>query len=214
MPVVCKKARRLGLYRGQWAPNKVSWSFKEWTPELAYVAGVYIGDGNVYLKNGSANYFRHSSIDRDFVENTYHALRTATGLTGSIRPIKQNSQFCLTVCNKDFATWLVSMCGPARKKIAPDLDDLNFWVMQGLWDSDGTASKYSMGVRSSANYEATARWVTRSLELGGRNTGYHKGYMNLNTLYWPIQEWTRLGMGTFVSRKTKNGIQLLNWEDT
>ena len=160
MKSVSKKASRMGLVDGYERVSisnrsrRNAWEFSDWSLELAYVCGVYLGDGNAYLLENSG-YFALGSIDRDFCVEVNKCLHKITGYTGSIayrepRYPNRNGMYTLRLCNRDFTYWLTSKYGSAGNKAVQltGKTELDLEILSGLWDSDGTSCKYTMNIRT------------------------------------------------------------------
>ena len=214
LKTVSKKARRMGLYRGQVAANqkrKHSWQFKEWSYDLGYIVGVYLGDGNVWQVENSTSYFRLSVIDKDFCEATQDKIYKEIGVLGSIRP-RKNNQYCLTICNVDFCSWLVKNFGPAKHKrirLLPILE-ANKGMIEGLIDSEGSISKSSISLRMDGNL-AIVQEICNQLHIqpGRGHKGVRQELWQSPTFQGysiSIKEYTKAGLGTYIKRKAINGL--------
>jgi hypothetical protein len=220
MKVISRKARRLGLFRGaskSSSERKNHWTFDEWDYHLGYLVGVYLGDGNVWNK---AN-FRLFTIDEDFARTTASKVKRLTGYEASVKYYDSRAQWVMSFCNVDFARWMVGSFGPANGKIIKVLPSIeaNKGMLEGLFDSEGTAQQYSLSIRMYGDLTPIDTICTAlSIKHGGRfkgisqqrwcnrKRGEETEYLSGYTI--SISEWNRAGLGTYISRKSKNGIRL------
>jgi hypothetical protein len=219
---VSLKARKMGLYRGVEAGNvsrKRSWRFNEWSYDLGYIVGVYLGDGNLHIKPEGGGYFRLNVVDRDFCEATQSKLYALVGVLGSIKPIAStrptwSDKWVYTLCNKDFVTWLRdSFGGPGDKCLAvlPD-PEANKGMLEGLVDSEGTVGRYSIEIRMKGNLSVLASICDQlGIQRGQRHTGVRDenwyGDSAFKGFAISIAEFTRVGLGTHILRKAINGMR-------
>lgn len=210
---VYAKAKSLGLSRGISAGNRSrrnKWRFTGWSYDLGYIAGVYLGDGNIY-QGGESNYFRLTSIDQDFCEATKHKIMMITGYQANIKYDTKRQQFRLVFCNKDFVDWLRKTFGGPRDKSIVVLPNkqANMGLIEGLFDSEGTVTKYSFCLRMQGNITPLLYIIFSELgvEPGpNNNSGQTLKYNNLSSLTISNKEYTRVGLRTYIKRKSKNGI--------
>lgn len=214
MSSVSKKARSLGLKRSVAVSNmsrKNSWEFKEWSYDLGYVVGAYLGDGNIWTKDKQVSYFRLNVIDKDFCEAVRLKLKRITGYESSIKWYDSKKIWCLTFSNKDFVSWLRDNFGGAKEKrivLLPNKES-NKGMIEGLFDSEGTVTKYCFCCRMSGNLRPLQYILYQQLEIkkGPLNRGGHQlKYNNLFNLTVSNKEYTKVGLGTYIKRKAKNGI--------
>lgn len=227
MKQVSKKAMKMGLWRGAKAARQLTrnkWQFENWSYELGYILGVYLGDGNVWITK-SGGYFRLNVIDEDFALATKHALEKVSGYSATIhkypaRTERNQEQFCVRLCNMDFIEWLVGCCGKAKQKRIPVLTDLDAikGLLEGFSDSEGTMTDTSIMIRAYMDLEplSTMMWqldINRLYKWGVRdgrvkvnqshlyseNLGEHMRGISVST-----REWSRAGLGTYIARKAKN----------
>jgi len=205
--------RQLGLFRGVLASNKSrknDWKFKEWSYDLGYIIGVYLGDGHIQKTSKGNWYFRLTVIDKDFCEITAARIKEITGYDSSIRQFKsREGMYVMTFSNNDFCLRIKENFGGAKEKrlyMLPDME-ANKGMMEGLFDSDGTSQGYTVMIRLFQNLQPLQNIITRlGIKQGGKSKGAHKGYEGIGSLSFPIKEYTRVGLGTYVKRKAKNGI--------
>lgn len=219
MKYISKKAMQLGLYRGVANSNTArrnKWSFNNhWSYNLGYICGVYLGDGNV---NTNTDYFRLSVIDKDFAKATQFKLQNIVPFKSNIKLNKNKKQWRLDLCNTDFANWLVKEFGSANNKIIKLLPTLeaNMGMLEGLMDSEGTHNQtYTLCLRMCADLILLE---TICNQLGIQRGPQHKGVrlqkwqhkskqgMDMYAYSISIKEWTRVGLGTYIKRKAKNGV--------
>ena len=188
----------------------------EWSYDLGFIAGVYLGDGNISFGGRPGGSFNLSSIDKDFVEATRQKIKKVTNYSCNLRWNKIKKQWMLSFCNRDFVEWLAINFGIAGKKkikVLPTIE-ANKGLLEGIMDSEGTSNRYSMKIRM---YSNLASIVSICNLLGIRRGPQHKGISNEN---WfsdkssknmegysiSIKEWTKVGLGTYIKRKAKHGI--------
>ena len=131
------------------------------TKELAYLIGVYLGDGSVYIyqrKDGKGkNYwFRLSCIDYDFIEETKRCLeKTLPNRKFSVYKLKltgrfknERQQYQLVSRDKNIAEFLQSVT-LNKKQVPPFLYDSSQEIQKsfisGLLDSEGWVQVSSSG---------------------------------------------------------------------
>ena len=218
MTSVVSRASKLGLRRGVAASNhdrRNIWKFTEWSYDLGYIVGVYLGDGNIHI-NQHCGYFRLGVIDKDFCEATISKLKKITGYNSSLKqyppkPPGKYPQWLLTFSNRDFVRWLEkNFGGPKKKRISvlPTLE-ANKGMVEGLFDSEGTVLQYSSTIRMQ-DPMSPLKWILfeqLGIVRGFHNKGGHKlKYHNLYSLSVSNKEYTRVGLGTYIKRKAKHGI--------
>jgi len=211
---VSKKAIKLGLSRGIAQGNssrKNTWKFTNWSYDLGYIVGVYLGDGNIYTTKRNSSYFRLSVIDKDFCEAVQTKLKKLTGYSSSLKFNKERKQWTLTFCNRDFVEWIRINFGGAnnkRQKVLP-LKEANKGMIEGIFDSEGTVIRYSFIIRMQDNM-ASLQWILFK-QLGvtrgpSNKSGRKLNYSNLYSVTVSNREYTRVGLGTYIKHKAKNGI--------
>jgi len=142
--------------------------------DMAYLVGVYIGDGHVSRGRGSSYMFELSSVDRDFLEHVLGIVgKYVAGCNPSIR-LQRGGGSCsmygeeyavkdlwrLRVCNTDFAKWLVRVtdrksripkfCKASTSRIIAFLEgvvDCEGWVSKVKDERYRAGYKYEMGVQ-------------------------------------------------------------------
>lgn len=114
---------------------------------LAYLIGVYLGDGWMgYVKSNTGWFFRLNTIDADFAEAARAAIEELTGNKGHVccHPVKKSSKpnYSLGIGAKNIA-WIKSICHQKTK--IPDIiykmgrkEHLEF--IAGIMDSEGYVS--------------------------------------------------------------------------
>jgi len=159
--------------------NRNGWVFDKLTPELAYLIGVYLGDGCI----DSTNRFRLKVIDKDFVEYTAKCI---LDVCGDILPVMETDEnytykgktklvhnYYLQYSKNDFVNWLRSL---SDKETVPSiiprtatLETKKF--LEGLMDSEGWISmsrqiKFEKGThRWGIGIAATSGWIRESKDL-------------------------------------------------
>lgn len=219
MKTISKKARRMGLYRGQAKANKDranSWQFTEWSYDLGYIIGVYLGDGNIYQVPNQTSYFRLSVVDKDFCEATNYKIKKVTGFEGNINFESSKQQWVLNFCNKDFCNWLIDNFGPAKYKQIKMLPTLeaNKGMIEGLFDSEGTIDKTIFNLRISGDLSFLPI-VCQQLNIihGPLHKGIRKEKWQSDNFFGysiSIKEYTKAGLGTYIKRKAINGLVYKN----
>lgn len=118
-------------------------------PDMAYIVGVYIGDGCVPKKRSDR--FTLEVTDKDFCEYTKRKLeRVAEGVSEVKYYVRKYShkdeyydEYRVYCCNTDFASWLVFITDSKAK--IPEFcknDWLNTMAfLEGIMDSEGTMCK-------------------------------------------------------------------------
>jgi hypothetical protein len=222
---ITHKAYRLGLIRGVDKSNherRNAWGFDgSWTYDLGYVIGTYLGDGNIYIPedtHAGGGYIRLSCIDKEFCEAFGSKITAITGLSGVIDKEKEaegnrQEQWRYRLCNKDIAQWFVDeFGGPKEKRIRllPNIE-ANKGMIEGLFDSEGTIAGYQFTIRMAGNLEPVKEIFNM---LGVKHNKRHKGVREekwsptegMAGYSISIKEYIRLGFGTYIKRKAKNGI--------
>lgn len=212
---VSKKARRMGLYRGIAAGNiarKNIWSFQEWSYDLGYLVGVYLGDGNIWQKNHVTSYYRLSVIDKDFCEAVQKKILKVTNYKSYISFQTSRQQWVLNFSNKDFCDWMITNFGPAKAKRISSLPTLeaNKGMTEGLFDSEGTVDRYIFQIRMHGDLSYLPLFCK---QLGIQHGPLHKGIRDES---WQDEqfhgysisnkEYAKVGLGTYIKRKAINGI--------
>lgn len=211
---IWRKAKTFGLRRDTLISNKErrnKWKFKEWSYDLGYIVGVYLGDGNIYTTKRSSRYFRLSVIDKDFCIAIQQKIESITGYKSTLKFYPKRSQWCLTFSNADFVRWLEKNFGPAKHKkikILPS-KDANKGMIEGIFDSEGTVIDYSIVTRMQGNINPLL-WIAFS-QLGIQKPKQNKSgkklkYKNLSSITISIKEYSRVGLGTYIKRKAKHGL--------
>lgn len=215
MKSISKKAISLGLKRGIAAGNisrKNNWVFTEWSYDLGYIVGTYLGDGNIWTQENQVSYFRLTVIDKDFCEAIQSKIKTITGHSSSLKWIESRDIWCLTFANKDFVDWLRNNFGGAKEKRIQLLPckEANKGMIEGLFDSEGTVSKYTFCCRMSGNLKPIQYIIYKELgiEKGPLNKGGHMlSHNDLFSISISNKEYTKAELGTYIKRKAKNGIR-------
>lgn len=102
---------KLGLKKRNF---KRKWYFKGMSPELAYLIGVYFGDGCCSKNGKDAWHFRFKVTDLKFIENVREKINSIFGYKPEIheRPPSEwgkKKRYIIYVCSTDFAKWLVKV---------------------------------------------------------------------------------------------------------
>ena len=134
--------------------NRSNWKFSSLTPELAYIVGVYLGDGFISTRcsitPGTAMRFGLRSIDKDFVEFTRDCILKTFGDDVPIRisiekytyknRTKDVKMYVLDYSKNSLCNWLLSLT--SDKQIVPEViprrkcAETRFFL-EGLLDSEG-----------------------------------------------------------------------------
>jgi hypothetical protein len=214
MKSISAKAIQIGLSRGIAAGNhnrRNKWKFDDWSYDLGYIVGVYLGDGNIYTTSRNSSYFRLSVIDKDFCEATALKIEKITGYKTTLHFNEAKSQWTLTFSNRDFVEWLRENFGGPKHKRIPILPDssANKGMIEGLFDSEGTVNRYCFLIRMQ-DHMKSLEWILFTqlgIKKGPLNKGRYKlNYHSLYNITVSSHEYTRVGLGTYVRRKAKNGI--------
>lgn len=115
--------------------------------ELAYIFGVYLGDGCVCFSKHHNFYFSLNAIDQDFVEHTAKAIELITGKKFAVfedrwhRNSGRKPLYKVVAYGKEFASWLRDKC-EGKKKIPGWIKRADPEVQRsfvaGIMDSEGS----------------------------------------------------------------------------
>jgi hypothetical protein len=147
---------------------------------LAYITGVYLGDGGVFYNKANRSYlFILNTIDKDFAEYTARHLKNLLGKEARIyeRPEKPPRKpfYRVEVHSKDLYFFLLEEC--QRKLAFPNYvyhlsKENRKLVLRGLFDSDGWFSKAKgkyvvcqLGIAKSNPYIADVPALLRSVNV-------------------------------------------------
>ena len=137
---VASKIFELGL-RKPWRLN--TWEYKEMNKELAYVLGVYFGDGSIRFDTRTRTYhFRLEVKDLDFALATKKALEKL-GLRTSLRKTRRGL-YLVICCSKSFTQWLRGIKVEELPKLIQNKEDKISFI-RGFFDSDGSLEKNGKG---------------------------------------------------------------------
>lgn len=143
------------------------------TKPLAYLVGVYLGDGWIgYVNSLKAWTFRLNTIDRDFAEETQKAIKELTGNDGHIctYPVRKSSKpnHSLTVCVKSLS-WLPATTDDKQR--FPDFvwkfnREEKLELIAGLLDSEGYVAKsVTHPGHITIGLKATNRWMVELYQM-------------------------------------------------
>jgi hypothetical protein len=117
------------------------------TPDLAYILGVYLGDGSIYCnhKRNDTLIFSLEAIDRDFVEETKRILELLLQRSFTIKESNRNKTplYKLRFGNNSFCKWLQNetRCKNELPKCIPlENTPVTKRFLEGLLDSEGYVS--------------------------------------------------------------------------
>jgi len=125
------------------------------TNRLAYLIGVYLGDGSItFSKNNSNNYFSLNAIDEDFIKHTvvcleeYFGKKPSSFLDKSGGGWKKRGTKPLwktVVYGKEKCKWLVEIT--EDKRVIPEIifkapKHIQKWFIAGVMDSEGYVGKH------------------------------------------------------------------------
>ena len=138
----------------------------EKTRALAYIVGVYLGDGCIRMALRNHYSFRLNTIDRDFAESTASALDTLTGNRPNILtyPVKKSSKpnhsITATISILDWG-WIKESCN--NKTLIPDYiwdmpREAKLAFVAGIMDSEGYCAKGQRG-RLTVGLKACDKWI-------------------------------------------------------
>ena len=124
------EAHRLNLRRERLSINEDF--FKQWTPEMAYIFGLWIADGYMFEKN---NLFSLSSKDYNLLEIV------KSNLESGHKICENHESFQLQICNKTIYNDLIKVGGHPAKSLTiqfPEVPDeyLSHFI-RGYFDGDG-----------------------------------------------------------------------------
>lgn len=132
-----KRYKNLGLLskRKKYKIPKISQS-----SGLAYILGVYLGDGNDW------NGFNLSAIDFDFVKKTRDYLQVLFKINFRIRKTQHNTQFRVRFFSRQFRDYLIKKTD--KKKIIPkgifrSSKKIKYAFFAGFFDSEGCVRYHS-----------------------------------------------------------------------
>lgn len=118
------------------------------TRQLAYVTGVYLGDGCVcYSPKYGKPYFCLNAVDRDFVEHTAECLAFTTGKRWTVfedtwqRKAGKSPMYKVVAYGKEFAGWLRDQCHGKQKLpgwIKSGCPEHQRSLIAGVMDSQGS----------------------------------------------------------------------------
>ena len=144
--------------------------FEDWTPEKAWFLGVFVGDGNLYAKNGT---YRISAAG---CESTM--TRWASLLSEDVRPMefkRAPGTYQAYVDSKKLVRWFgekLGITGPKHDSIPwpkgmPDGCIPHF--LRGVWDSDGSLSFEASGQPAAGLAMNADGFVRRVLDVLVKN---------------------------------------------
>jgi len=155
MPKIENKGR---FSKGNIPSNRSVWLFRELTPELSYIIGVYLGDGCVnvgqVLYRNKKDYcwkyeFSLGAIDKDFVDYTAKCLKKILGKDVMVHFQKAKNKksqdiWRCSVANKDLCEWLKKIT--RNKQKIPYIiwnanNELKKYFLMGIMDSEGYVEK-------------------------------------------------------------------------
>ena len=112
--------------------------------DLAYLIGVYMGDGYAYLRDERYGYFELEVTDIDFLMEVSKCLNNIFNTKTTIKLVKnakgnQKAKYHIRLCSSEFACWLVEIT--KKKSVIPDeiLNATHSYqrqFLQGLMDSE------------------------------------------------------------------------------
>lgn len=188
--------------------------------DLAYLYGVYMGDGSITKRSDKHFQFAFETIDEDFMDKVIATLFTFIKKTPTIlrrnRGKNRNDTFCISVSNIFFKDMYESTAG---KKLIPEWilngdKHIKMAFLQGCLDSDGYVSvhhnkkgtkAFSMGYCKGTNYVHDIFTMMKNigLTIGLPKAKEQKSnricfYITIN-----IKSWIKSGMKFSISRKNK-----------
>jgi len=154
--------------RRKYRPNR--FVYTEMNKDLAYLLGIYMGDGSVDTCNGEYA-FEHGSNDVDFLQETQKRIYNVIGVTPAVSPDGTykgkkgvTKRYSCSLDSKDFCTWVLKIT--ERKTIVPNdvinaSEEIRKDFLGALFTCEGT-----MG--TSATFGVTNSWCecVRDLFLG------------------------------------------------
>jgi hypothetical protein len=137
--------------------NRRTFEFAGMTPELAYLVGVYLGDGTTYIRKGTNyGYFAVKVADMDFLEEAVQCVEAVTGFRPKIHLVREGtgktrSQYCMRYCSSQFALWLIEIT-EGKEYIPLEIYDADrrcrMRFIEGLMDSEGSTKITTYEVKS------------------------------------------------------------------
>ena len=120
-------------------------------PELAYVLGVLLGDGSVYVRHKPDKRTYHIQLnvkDKEFAEKFARALQEI-GLRPSPLRFVGKGYYQVMATSKNFYEWYRSLCFEVG---SPDLEKIRSWIKgfenhfaRGFYESEGSISFHKFG---------------------------------------------------------------------
>lgn len=129
--------------------NRHTFSFEVMNADLAYLVGVYMGDGYCDIREGKYGCFRVAVVDTDFLEEVQRiaervlGFRSAIKLDHKARNENCHDQYILNLCCSQFAVWLEKTTGKKAyipQEIINGSRDVKLAFVQGIMDSEATIS--------------------------------------------------------------------------
>ena len=194
---------KIGIY------NKNNWAFEQLTPELAYLVGVYLGDGFVRdnYENHTCMRFGLRSIDKDFLDYTAHCIKVTFGDTVPVTLRFENytykgktkvvTMFMLDYTKNSFCSWLLSLSKDKQHipEIIPRIKCGNTKAfLEGLLDSEGWFSirkelqqngrhRFQLGIAACDNWILESKSIFQLCGIIIKKTQISKQKENKRTVY-------------------------------
>ena len=224
------KVSDCGQSAGKKSVEKNTFVFTDLNPGLAYLLGVYLGDGSVDRIFTSRSvtepsyYFKLGSIDRDFVE--YVRLVCSKVVTPRVPEIRKcekgnggkNDVYRFSLGCADFCRWLLAQCEGKSK--VPDIiprkeSFLTKRFLEGIVDSEGYVSYQENHNWLMSGFAMTSSWTPQIADLLlmqgvkiGKGTQYHTKQGTLVFSYrFNIRTYYEAGLQFHLARKHNRVLQ-------
>lgn len=176
-PFIIKVYKKYNLYlEGSGGKNRIINNismFTDLTSESYYWLGMLITDGNLTSKKYGINLIQK---DIQLLEDYKKFLNCA-----SLKLYKNKNCYTISFGNKDLYYWLNSLGITAKKSLSLDLKiDLNWHLLRGMWDGDGTISKNCTFVTAS---NKLAKKISDYLNLNNISHKLYKDNSSKNICY-------------------------------
>ena len=199
--------------------NRVVFNFTGLNANLAYLLGVYMGDGYVYENQTGQAQFSLKAVDIDFLEKVQKIVEDIFQRPYKIKFSRSGAnerskdQYVLTVCSTQFAKWLVALTGKKDHipyEIMSSNIDIKKAFFLGLMDSEGcvTARKITPEGRvvggTFVQFGVKSDWIFAvhqiAEELGAKpsNVFTSKGFSRFTM---PTSTYYEVGLGFSIKRK-------------
>jgi hypothetical protein len=130
--------------------NRHTFEYRRMSPNLAYLVGVYLGDGYCDIRQERYGCLRIGVVDIDFLLEIQRVANEVLGFRSEIRfdrvATNENSRdrYIINICCSQFALWLVEMTGKKAfvpTEILQSSKDIKIAFLQGLMDSEACITR-------------------------------------------------------------------------